>query len=61
MKRTYHPDILSNMSLVMSVKYIHDVNDDTILQVSCQEPSMSSKYPHQGQGVLDTLLIMLEC
>ena len=33
--------------------------EDPVFQVSCQEPSMSFKYPHQGQGVLDTLLIML--
>ena len=39
---------------------IHGVKDDPVLQVSCQGPSMSSKYPHQGQEVLDTLLIMLE-
>ena len=39
---------------------IHDVKDDPILQVSSQEPSTSSKYGLRGQGVLDTLLIMLE-
>ena len=42
-------------------KVIHCVKDDTVLQVFCQEPSTSSKYPHQGHGVLDTLLIMLKC
>ena len=37
-----------------------DVKDDHILQVSSQEPSMSSKYGLWGQGVPDSLLIMLE-
>jgi hypothetical protein len=36
---------------------INDVKDDPILQVSSQEPSMSSKYRLQEQRVLDTLLI----
>ena len=35
--------------------------DDAVLQGFSQEPSMSTKYPNQGQGVLDTHLIMLEC
>ena len=39
---------------------IHDVQDDPVLQVAGQEPSTSSKYGHQGQGVLDTLPMMLE-
>ena len=34
---------------------------DAILQGFSQEPSKSTKYPNQGQGVLDTHLIMLEC
>ena len=41
--------------------YIHDVKDVAVLQVPCQESSTSSKYTHQGQGVLDTPLIILEC
>ena len=44
-----------------SLKMIHGVKDDPIHQVSCQGPSTSFKYPHKGQKVLDTLLIMLEC
>ena len=39
---------------------IHDVKDDPIPKDSSQELSMSSKYDFQGQGVLDTLLIMIE-
>ena len=39
---------------------IHDVKNDPILIVSGQEPSMPIKYVLQGQGVFDTLLIMLE-
>ena len=39
---------------------IHDVKNDTILQVSGQEPSISSKYGLRGQVVLDTLPIKLE-
>ena len=39
---------------------IHNVRDDLVLQVPCQEPSMSSKYGHQGQVVLGTLPIILE-
>ena len=39
---------------------IHDVKEDPILQVSSQELSTSSKYGLPGQGVLDTILIMLE-
>ena len=42
------------------IMMIHDVMDDPILHVPGQEPSTSSKYSHQGQGVLGTLLIMLE-
>ena len=38
---------------------IHDVKDDYLFQVPGKEPSMSSKYGHQGQGVLGTLPIML--
>ena len=38
-----------------STKYIHDIKDNPILQVSCQEPSTSSKYPHNGLPILDTL------
>ena len=37
---------------------IHDVKDDPILQVSSQEPSMSSKYGLGVWEVLETLLIM---
>ena len=44
-----------------SPEMIQGVKDDPVLQVSCQEPYTSSKYPHQGPGVLDTLLIMIEC
>ncbi len=40
---------------------IPDVKDDPIFQVSSQEPLSFSKYGLQGQGVIDTLLIMLEC
>ncbi len=43
-----------------SPKMIQHVKDDPILQVSSQEPSTSSKYGLQGQGVPDTLLIMPE-
>ena len=39
---------------------IHDVIYDPILKVPDQEPSTSAMYGHQGQGVLDTLFIMLE-
>ena len=39
---------------------IYEIKDDPILQDSSQEPSTSSKYRLQGQGVLDTILIMLE-
>ena len=46
--------------LLWSVKMIYDIKDDPILQDSSQEPSTSSKYGLQGQGVLDTLLIKLE-
>ena len=28
-------------------KVIHDINDDPVIQVSCQEPSMSSNYLHE--------------
>ena len=31
-------------------KVIQGVKDNSDLQVSCQEPFMSSKYPHQGRG-----------
>ena len=36
------------------------IHDDPIFQVPGQEVSTSSKYGHRGQGVLDTILIMLE-
>ena len=39
---------------------IHDVKDDPIIQVSSQEPTMSSKYNFEDGGVLDTLLFKLE-
>ena len=39
---------------------IQGVKDDPIFEEANQEPSTSSKYGLQGQGVLDTLLIMLE-
>ena len=39
--------------------YILDVKDDHVLQVFCQEPSTSSKYPHEGPPILDTLLIKI--
>ena len=39
---------------------IHDIKHDPVLQVPGQEPSMSSKYGHQGQGGLGTLPTMLE-
>ena len=39
---------------------IHDVEDFPILQVSSQEPSVSSKYDFEDRGVLEALLIMLE-
>ena len=39
---------------------IPDAKDDPIIQDSCQEPSMSSKYAFDDGGVLDTLPIMLE-
>ena len=38
----------------------YDDKDDPILQDPSQEPSTSCKYELRGQGVLDTLLIMLE-
>ena len=31
--------------------------DDHVIQVSCQKPSMSSEYPHEGPTLLYTLLI----
>ena len=40
-----------------STKYIHDIKGDPVLQVSCQEPLTSSKYPHKGSPIIDTLLI----
>ena len=39
---------------------INDITDDPILQVPGQEPSMSSKYRLQGQGVLNTFPTILE-
>ena len=34
--------------------------DDPVIQVSCQEPSMSSKYNHhEGPPILDTLIIKI--
>ena len=42
-----------------SNKVIHDVMEDLDLQVSSQEPLLSSKYPHEGPPVLDTLLIKI--
>ena len=33
---------------------IHDVKKDPILQIPGWEPSASSTYGHQGQGILDT-------
>ena len=42
-------------------KVIYGVKNYLVLQVSCQEPIMSSKYPHQGQGFLDTLIFIQEC
>ena len=43
-----------------SNKMIQDVFLDTFFIVPDQEPSMSSKYWLQGQGLLDTLPIILE-
>ena len=43
-----------------SLKMIHHIKDDPILQVSGQEPSVSSKYDFEDRGVLNTLLFMLE-
>ena len=40
--------------------YNDNVNDYPILKVPGREPSTYSKYGLQGQGFLDTLLIMLE-
>ena len=40
-------------------KVIHDIKDDPVIQVSCQEPSMFSKYPQEGPPILDTLLIKI--
>ena len=45
------------MSSLGSTKVIHDIKDNPVIQVSCQKPSTSSKYPHQRQRVLDTLLM----
>ena len=45
--------------LQILLNYIHDVKDGPVLQVSFQEPSMSSKYPHEGPPILDTLLIKI--
>ncbi len=39
---------------------IHYVKDDPLLQDLIQEPSTSSKYGLQGQGVLDVHLIMIQ-
>ena len=41
-------------------KVIHVVKIHHVIYFPCQKPSTSSKYPPQGQEVLDTLLIMLE-
>ena len=49
-----------SISLFGSSKKICDVIDDFILQVSGQEPSMSSKYGLHGRVVPDTLPTMLE-
>ena len=43
----------------MSTKYIHNVKDDPVLQVSGQELSTSSKYLHSWPPILDTLLIQI--
>ena len=40
-------------------KVIHDFKHDPVLQVSYQEPSTSSKYPHEGPPILDTVLIKI--
>ena len=42
------------------IMMIHDVKNDSILQVSSQEPSMSSEYDFEDRGVLDTLPLMPE-
>ena len=39
---------------------IYDVKVDPILKDPSQKPTMSTEKGHQGQGVLDTLPIMLE-
>ena len=39
---------------------IHDFEDDPMLQVSSQEPSVSSKYDFEDGGILEAVLIMLE-
>ena len=40
-------------------KYVYEVKDDPVLQVSCQEHSMSSKNTYEGSPILDTLLIKI--
>ena len=43
-----------------SIKMIYDIEDDSILQDSSQEPSASSKYDFKDRGVLEALINMLE-
>ena len=38
---------------------INEFRDDPVLQVYSQEPWTSSKYPHKGPPILDTLLIKI--
>ena len=47
------------VSSLVSSKVIHDIKDDSVLKVPCQEPSTSSKYPHEVPPILDTLLIKI--
>ena len=56
---TSNKDINTKFSGFLSwgIKIIHDVRNDPVLHVSCQEPSTSSKYRPSCPHLLDTLLI----
>ena len=43
-----------------SPEMVQHVKDDPVLQVSSQEPSMSSKYDFEDGGVLEALLNIVE-
>ena len=51
--------IIGRVSSFRGPKLIHDIMDDHIIQVPCQEPSTSSKYEHQRKVILDKFPIIL--